>query len=48
MGGEGGRQGLGERGGCGFMMLAVQGWRDVSRGTGFIHGREVSCKEQGW
>lgn len=38
-------------GGCGFMMVAVQGlpwWMDVSRGTGFVVGREVSSKERGW
>lgn len=43
--------GLGECSGCGFMIVAVQGlpgWRDVSGGTGFVLGREVSSKDRGW
>lgn len=46
--GGGGRVGSGECSGCGFMMVAVQGWRDVSGGMGFVLGREVSGKDRGW
>lgn len=47
MGGWGQR----ECGGRGFMMETVQGlpgWKNVSRGTGFVLGQEVSSKEFGW
>lgn len=46
-----GRLRSGERSGCGFMMVAVQGlpgWRDVSGYMGFVLGQEVSREDWGW
>lgn len=52
IGGRGRKSGFrGKCSGCGFLMMAVQalpGWRDVSGGTGFALGPEVSLEQRRW